>query len=73
MAHRLALVGPVWDDPRPWLRRYGVTHVVLPAEGPGSDGRHLAGLARLDARGRVWNLWRVEAGGAEPPAGPVGH
>jgi hypothetical protein len=65
LAHRVSLVDQVWDDPRGWLRRLGVTHVVLPARGTGqepgsgSDARQLDGLARPEARGRTWDLYRV--------------
>jgi hypothetical protein len=60
---RRELADAIYDDPAAWVRRFGVTHVVLPADAPGT---HLDDLGRRVAGGRAWSLWALEPGEPDP-------
>jgi hypothetical protein len=58
-AARRSLFDEIAADPAPWVARYGVTRLLLPAGRSFPAPR--AGLARLVAKGQFWDLWTVEA------------
>jgi hypothetical protein len=59
-ARRLDLVEQIWNDPPRYTARYGVSHVVLPADTPEPENALAAvGNARLVVRGRHWRLWSI--------------
>lgn len=55
---RLRLVHEIWLDPRPALKKYGVTHLVLPAGQPPTG--FLTGTARRVSEGARWGLWELD-------------
>jgi len=57
-AARRSLFDEIAADPAPWVARYGVTRLLLPAGRSFPAPR--TGLARLVAKGKFWDLWTVE-------------
>ena len=53
---RRSLIDQIWADPRPWVEKYEVSRVVIPAE---SQTKHLEGLAQFESRGLLDQVWRV--------------
>lgn len=63
---RMVLIDRIWEDPRAYLARFGVTHVLLAADTSGSTSSSAAfPRARLDGGGRFWIVLRVAVGTGE--------
>lgn len=57
---RLALIDRIWAEPADAAARFGVSHVVLPADSPSpADALGHVGPAHRLALGRFWQLWEV--------------
>jgi hypothetical protein len=66
---RLALIDRIWADPADSASRFGVSHVLLPADSPDpADFLKRVGPARRLALGRFWQLWEVAPSPSVPLA-----
>ncbi|MFO0951982.1 MAG: hypothetical protein U0835_12680 [Isosphaeraceae bacterium] len=60
-ARRRSLIERIWPDPAPVAARYGLSHVILPADAPDpTPTLQKIGPTRRVLRGKHWQLWQVE-------------